>query len=285
MKKNENEAFFIRHTKSGYKNINKVLKSDNPQGSINFTEQISPDVSSEGTELAEKKAREFFSNLNPRTDVLFFVSSNEARALETADIYRKVSKKAGFEVIKPENTRNPMTEKIDDDELRVIQSLSLNVKNILLNCIFNPGNVLEKIDAQAVDEEIRSKFIEARKIVETNNKKSWGENFYYYSEAVAKIFPELETAKDLYERQFKNLIKLISFGLKKAKDHGMMKNIKILGFGHENYMGFALQKYFQDHNIGNCESINFSLGQDDLINIKFKGSEAAVFNNEIRSKK
>jgi len=58
----ENEAFFTRHTKSDYKNINKVLKSDDPQKSINFEEQVSPDVSTEGEELRKEKRRNFFLN-------------------------------------------------------------------------------------------------------------------------------------------------------------------------------------------------------------------------------
>jgi hypothetical protein len=276
MEKGENEAFFTRHTKSNYKNINKVLKSDNPQGRINFGDQIVPDVSPEGVDLGEKKAEEFFSGLDPKTDVLFFVSSNESRALGTADIYRKKAKEMGFEIIKPENTRNPMSEKVGEDEIRVVRNLSINVENILLNCVFNPGDALEKINSESVDEETRNKFIKAREIIESDNKKSWGENFYYYSQAVAEIFPELKTARDLYERQFNNLVELARFGLKKAADSKTDKNVKILGFGHENYMGLALQDYFQDHNIGNCESISFSSGGGSSLKAKFKDKEVAI---------
>lgn len=275
MEKMENSAHLIRHSKASYKNIDAIIASDKPQRPVDFKNQLTPDLPLEGLELAKVKASEFFSKLDPEKDAIFITSSNEARALETADEYRKIAHELGFEIIRPKNTRNPLGNNMGEGEIRVLQNLSLNVNDITLNCVFNTGNILNKVQEGAIDEETRQRFLRAREIIEKDNQKSWGGNFYKHSEEIIKILPELKGAKELYETQFKNILRLLNLGFSKVDSSNYSKNIKILGFGHENYLGIALEKYFGDHNIGNCEVINFYPKNNELT-AEFKGKTANI---------
>lgn len=253
---------FIRHGKAEYRSIKEILKSDDPQQGINPEIQELNDLTEEGKELALEEAKKFFSKLDPKKDAIFFVSSNMTRALETANIYKEVALQGGFEIIKPEHTTTKSSEDISGGEIKILKNLSLNIQNVLLSEIFNPEIKQGDINWQAVDEETKTKWQKAREIIETDNKHSWGENFFYYSKAVREIFPELKTTQDLYDTNFRNLIRLAKFGFKKIQESKSDKNIKVICFGHENYMGYALNKYFGEHAINNCEVIDISISED-----------------------
>ncbi len=283
----EGSMYLLRHSKANYKTYAEILKSDNPQAPVEREEQILPDLTPEHKEFANKEAEKFFEHLDPQKDLLFFVSSDEARALETANIYREKAHTLGFEVVKPykdlesnklvpATRRKSIVNKIGGGEIRTLPSLSLNIKNTLISSVFNPENRLNEINWEAVDDETKEKWDQARRIINKDDHDSWGANFFYHSEELQKIFPELASAKEKYETKFHQIVKLIEFAYKKIKEHkdanpDFTNNIKVIGFGHENYLVYALNEYFKDHEIGNCEAISFTT--DDMGQITLKRRE------------
>ena len=272
----KNSMSFIRHSKAGYKTYEQINKSENPQQAVDYDNQIENDLPRAGIELAEREAEKFFDSLNPQEDALFFVSSEEMRALETANIYKEIAKKREFKIIKPEHTRSKTADVVGDGRIRKLNTLSLNIKNTLIGSVFNPDKFLGEINLEAADKEIKEKWDKARKIIDDDDKGSWGANFYYHSEEIKKIFPDIQASKDAYEKKFKNIIKLIKFADQKIKDADYPKNIKVLGFGHENYMGYALNKYFSDHDLKNCETVNFELKENKIIKINYRENEKTI---------
>lgn len=266
---------FTRHSKAGYKTYAEILASDDPQGPVDVEKQVTPDLPEAGVALARESATRLFSEYNPEEDALFFVSSNEARALETANIYREVAHESGFEVIAPEHVRGQLAQQIGEGEIRVVKNLSLDIQNTLLSGIFNSPKALTKINWEAVDPELREKWERAKAIVDADDKGSFGPNFFHHSEAVQQIFPEIQTSRDVYETQFQNLLRLVRFALKKIDASSYPKNIKVLAFGHENYVGYALNKYFHDHAIGNCETLQITL-EDEHLQMQRRGEKTVI---------
>ncbi len=281
---NENSMSFIRHSKSNYKTYKEIKTSENPQQAVDYDNQVENDLPLAGIELAEEEAENFFDNLNPKEDALFFISSEEMRALETANIYKKIAKQKGFEIIKPErkkrkpeHIRSKTADKIGNGEIRKLDTLSLNIKNTLINTVFKPSKkyALKEINWEGVDKDTKEKWDKARKIIDADDKGSRGANFFYHSEEVKKIFPEIKTSQDLYERQFKNITKLIKFADQKIKDADYSKNIKVLGFGHDSYLGYALNKYFSGFDLKNCEVVNFNVQKSNIV-VSYRDEESRV---------
>ena len=210
-----------------------------------------------GIELAKEKAREFFSTLNPESDILFFVSSNEARAIETANIYRRVVSEMGFKVIKHENVRDELAKNIGDGYIRTLDSLSLGHGSPFVASVFTPMSQQLEINWCAVDDDMRDKWERARKIISADDQGSWGANFHKHAERVKSIFPEIKSPNEEHDKKFKNLQRLVKFARRKTGNKDDQKNVKILAFGHENYMGIALENAFDDPEIKNCETIVF----------------------------
>jgi hypothetical protein len=131
------------------------------------------------------------------------------------------------------------------------------------------------VNWEAVDPETKEKWEQARAIVSADDSGSWGGNFFKHSEEIQKFFPELRNARETYETQFQNLLRLTRFGLKKAKESGSEKNIKMLAFGHENYTGYAINQYFGDNDIKNCETISISTGKEGLL-IERRGEKRSI---------
>lgn len=130
---------FLRHSEAGYKTYKKILNSNNPQAAVERDEQVLPDLSPENIKFAEEKAEQFFSDLDPKQDILFFVSSDEARALETTNIYRKKAHELGFQIAKAyedidsdkpvqKSYQESIVNKIGEGEIRALPTLSLDVK-------------------------------------------------------------------------------------------------------------------------------------------------------------
>jgi hypothetical protein len=276
--KGKNEAFFTRHSKSTYKTYGEITSSDNPTRSFDPENQATPDLPESGVDLAKRSAEQFFVNLDLQKDSLFFVSSNEARAIETANIYRQIGKEKGFEVIKPEHSRSGLSDKIADGEIRILETLSIypdDKTNALIDSVFNPPAKRGNINWDIVDPDLKRRFDEASKIIEADDRGSFGPNMAVHGEEVKKILPEVHTAEELFRSKFQNIIKLIKFGLKKAEESGFEKKIKILGFGHENYLMHALEKYFQEEGIGNCETIQFNIDDEGIV-AEFKGKKTNI---------
>lgn len=261
---NIDSVYFTRHSRSTYGTYGKIKESDNPRAPVDREDQVVPDLPEDGIELANNKAREFFTQLNPEEDSLFFVSSDEARALETASIYKKIAKERGFEVLKPENVRGKLAEEIGDSEIRTLKSLSLNQKDALVAAVFSPDSQLGSPNWGAVDDEFKEKWARARAIINSHDYGSYGANLFHHSEAIAEIFPKIKTARELYEINFKNLLRLVKFAVDKISSSGQKKKVKILAFGHENYLAYALNKYFGEHEIKNCETLRVDVGEGEI---------------------
>lgn len=262
------DYFAIRHSVARYQKNKEIVESDEPERGFDPKEQdFLTDLTPEGVKFAEQEAEKFFEGLDPKKDALFFASSNLVRAMQTANIYRKIAKEKGFEIIRPEKPGTKLGEKIGEGDIRVIDTLSLGLKNMLVESIFFPDkDYLEEVvkDKKFVSEETRKKWKKAREIIENDNKGSWGANHHYHSKKIKEIFPYLKTSEDLYEQKFKNLLRLIEFADKKIKEANLDKNIKVLGFGHENYFLHFLDKYFKEPAIGNCEVIGFRIEEDGI---------------------
>ncbi len=279
-KNREDKFFAIRHAQAEYKLNERIISSDNAEiGHDAKNQDFVSDLTPEGKELAKKEAEEFLNNLDSEQDALFFVSSDLVRAVETASIYKNIAKEEGFEVMQPGNIKDSRVEEIGGGEVRQLDSLSLDLKNMLLEFIFHPdkdylNDVIENKDN--ISHEVLDQWDEARKIVASDNQGTWGKNYYKHSEAIAKIFPDIRTAEDMYNREFQQLVKLMKFGQKKMEQSDNSKNIKVLAFGHENSFLYFLGKNFKDGSIDNCESIEFQIKDDDTFDVKAKGESKNI---------
>lgn len=247
----ESDVFFIRHAQSSYETYANILKSKDPQGVVNSEKQVKDDLTDEGIVMAKEEAVKFLSKLNSGEDILFFVSSSESRTLTTANIYKEIALKLGFEIIHQENVKC----KEECADIRILVSLSLrNVRPFIVS-IFTPEKYQTDINWDAVDEGMQKKWTHARKIVLEKDYGTWGDNFYGYADEVKSIFPELKTPLELFNSQFKNLQRLATFARDKISKEDGDKSVKILAFGHEDYMSVALEKKFFKKDLGECEVI------------------------------
>ena len=257
------KIFFIRHSQATYVNTGKKLRSESPTTDI-VEEQvpdIAPDWAKEegfkGEELARSSAREFFSKLNPETDTIYIASSNQMRTLETASFYAEEASAAGFEVVNHgESTGTDIAGQVGKGLVKSFNLLSLPQKegetNPVEYSVFNP-KTKGQINWDAInDPDFKQKWEQAIAIVEADNQGSFGNNFQKHAEAVREIFPDISTPDSLHKWQYKKLMRLA--GRFQEMDPGE-KNMVIIAFGHENYMGKALEEDTGSHSIGNCEAI------------------------------
>ncbi len=266
------EAHFVRHSQAFYQKVMDILSSNDPQRGINFEDQTFQDLTEKGIDLAKKEAEKFFETLNPEEDVVFFLSSSETRALNTADIYREEAHRRKIEVVRSQKAEDESMEGIGGGEIRTLKSLVPNTDNALIASVFASQEVVEEINWEAVPFELKEKWNEARNIVKKDYQSSWGLNFLAHSEEVQKIFPELKNSQDLYKRDFQRLMRLLRFGARKTRELKPQKKIRIMVFGHEDYMVFAIKKHFQEMGIKNCEMVTFSV-EGDQIKSRFRDKE------------
>lgn len=269
----EHGATFVRHSVAGYKSYNELAKSENPTAPFDHEEQVVPDLFDKGVELAKTEAEKFFGQFNPEKDLLFFASSNEARALETANIYRREAHKLGFEVVKPENTRGKLASEIGQGEIRTVRALSIDSKNVVIDSLFNHPSRRPEINWDKIDPEFKARFDEASKIIEADDRGGFGANLLAHSKKLKELIPEIETAEELYKSHFRNLVRLFKFGMKKADEANLNKSLKILAFGHENYFMHVLKEVFEEEGIKNCESFHFNLDEEDGVRGSFRGKD------------
>ena len=262
-------ADFIRHAPAGYETYKVVRESEHPMQPFNAEKQVTPDLTPVGIELARAEAKKYFDHLDCEKDELFFFSSNEARAIETANIYRNVAKERGFSIIKPEHSRSKISDDSAEGDIRILSTVSINSKNLLVDSIFNPSDRRGNIDLEKMPAEIRGTYEKAVAVIDNDDQGSWGANFAKHGDEIKNFFPDVRTAKEVYDRNFKNFLDFVSLGRKKAEENGRL-NIKVLVFGHENMVIYALEKYFGSGELKNCEVINFQL-QGDKINMSYRG--------------
>ncbi len=258
-------VFFIRHSRATYKNAAETLASDNPEAPFDPESQVR-DLPPEGIEMAEKEAQKFFSQFEAGKDIFFIVSSTQMRALETAKIYADTARAMGMEVVEHEKTGTEIAKKVGGGSVRSIDTLSmtegkyLTVQNQVFGTIFNPPSQRPAVNWAEVDPETRDLVEKAHAIVLADDKGSWGANFYAHAEAVKKIIPALETPEELHKTQFQNIQRLARLARTKTPEG---KRLSVIGFGHENYMGKALEEDTGKHGIGNVEAVE--IGEDGIL--------------------
>jgi len=260
--KRDDEFFVIRHSLAQYQGNKAIIGSDNPEAAFDpKTQDFRSDLTPDGQELARTEAEKFFDQLDPERDAIFFASSDLVRAIETAQIYKDVAKERGFEIIVPENVRNEIVEEIGEGEIRKVEALSLNIENMLLDFVFFPEDQLEEAvkDKDFVSEDTKRRWVEARKIIESDNQGTWGRNYHKHSRAIQEIFPNIRTAENMYDKKFKGMVRLMRMAQRKINQEQPQKNIKVLAFSHENAMLHFMSQNFHDASINNCEGVAFKI--------------------------
>lgn len=261
------EIHLLRHSKAAYKSYSQVAGSENPDRPVDPEHQVFPDLPESGVRLAQEEAEKFFASMNSESDAVFFVSSSQARALETAQVYKEVANAKGLTVITPEHDRNPAHDIVGDGEIRVLRSLSIDKGNVLWGALYNPPAYIPDINWSAVDAEMKVRWDAARAIVLANDHGSWGANYFQYSDILKEqgMLPAEEaTAQEQFDTQFQRLKQLMRFGAKKAKDGFDGKKIHIVAVGHENYLSKALERYFHDEEIKNCEVLDVRVSDEKI---------------------
>lgn len=279
----QEKVLFIRHSKAGYKTYQQILNSDNPEEFTKPKNQVIPDLPDKGISLAKSEAEKLFSGMDPEKDAIFFISGDQARALETAIIYKTIAKERGFTVIRPEHHRNPLAERMDEEEIRVVRPLSLQNDNPFWSAIYYPPSKSPSINWKKIDVETKSKWEKAHEIVVSDDKGSWGANFLYHSDALREfgLLPgHQNTAKGFFDKQFQQIIRLVRFAAQKAGEGFENKKVRFIFFSHENHLLKALEQYFNER-IDNCEIIAFDVNPDGSIIMTKKGKSIPLKYNHI----
>jgi hypothetical protein len=271
-------VLFIRHSKAGYATYKQILDSEVPQQPTDPKNQVLPDLPQEGIDLAQREAKQLFFKMDSGKEALFFISGNQARVLETAKIYKEIAKEKGFTVIRPEHHRNPLVEQMNEDEIRVVQALSLHQDNPFWSAVYYPSSRSQSINWEKIDPEIKTRWDAARGIVMSNDEGIWGANFLYHSNKLKKdgLLPnDQNTVGELFKKQFPQIIHLVRFAAKKAAEGFDKKKVICILFGNENYFLEVLEQYFAER-IDNCEVIRFDVNPDDSIIVTKKGKSTTV---------
>lgn len=293
----------FRHSGPPYYRLDRsIVTSRNPEAKPLANDQsFYSDLPPQARELALRKAQEFFDRRDPKTnkpimdpkkDAAFFVSSDLNRSVETALIFLEEAHRRGFEIIEPRKEQGErtayrdMADHVSEGAIRKIECLTLNhLENKLREEIFQPTDFLKEVVKypENVSQETLEKWGQARAIIERDNRGSWGANYAAHSQEIEKIFPNVKSAESVYNTKFKQMLKLVRFGEKKRQESGFPKNVRVLGFSHENSFIYFLQQNFGE-TMGYCEDIAFdatpkadTLGGD--VSVMAKG-KAVRFNKE-----
>ena len=277
----ETKFDFTRHSKASYETYSKILASDDPLASFNPEDQIFPDLLTEGVELARRSAVEYFDALGPsapKDTALIFVSSNEARAQETAEIYLAEAKVRGFEVLTVEKKGEKPAPRGRTDEILLSNALSINARRgeLVIQALFFPDGPLPDINWRAIKnqaasgdglaQEILDKWETARQVVLSDDQGSWGSNAYLHAQALKQFFPDfMKSPDDLFGAQFQRMARLVNYAQRQIEASAHPKGVQVLAFGHEDYLGSALQLYTGVHGIENCETVSMVLQEDGTV--------------------
>jgi hypothetical protein len=277
MKPEQADFIGFRHQDAEYKLNKKVLDSENPKNPIRAGDQnFVNDLTEKGEGKARLQAEQFFSQFDPKKDAFFFVSGDFVRTAETAKIYLEVAEKMGFEIIRPQKAGDKTVEKVGDGKIKHLQNLSLDIKNALIDQLFNHENDYLKLAQErgvSFDENLTKRWIEARNIIEKDNKGSWSENWRYHSDEIKKIMPEITTAREMFDKQFKKLLRLIELGKKKIEASGHPKKIRVLAFTHENIFTHWLSEHWNEPGLSLGESVSFYYDSENNLMANVRGKD------------
>lgn len=282
--------FTIRHADARYQMNERIVASETPEEPFVPGEQdLTSDLSPEGQQAAKEKAEVFLANFSPDRDALYFVSSNLVRARETAAIFLAVAKSKGFEIFQAAATpSNKVPAEIyaalGGNEIRTLESLSLNIKNMLAEFIFHPQNYLhpregEQVHVQypdAVSPELQGLWEQGRNIIEADNKGTWGKNFLAHGERIKALFshfaeehansdvPEITTPEETHVTRFKAMLREMKTVKETLRTYeaNHSKRVRVLAFTHENSLLHFLDKEFDRQGINNLEAIGYDIAYD-----------------------
>jgi phosphohistidine phosphatase SixA len=279
---NPEKADFItfRHQEAGYKANRRVLESDDPQGPVRPDDQdFITDLTEKGRFEARNQAEQFFARFDPSRDAFFFVSSDFVRAAETAKIYLDVAEEKKFEIIAPERTGDKTVAAVGEGKIKHLQNLSLKIDDALVDQLFNHKADYLKLAQDrgvALDDDLIARWEKAREIIEDDNKGTWSENWRYHSEQIKKIMPEIMTAREMFEKQFKNMTRLMEFGRKKIESAEHPKKIRVLAFTHENLFTHWLSERWGEPGLNLGESVSFYHDPENNLRADLRGKDGSV---------
>ena len=106
-------------------------------------------------------------------------------------------------------------------------------------------DVLEKMELSYYLGKIPSEKVKIDSIVNERNTAYFKLGIIYKEQ-----FNELDLAKDKFEKQFSQIIKLIEHGAKVHQQNHLnhSKNIRVVGNSHVDVFGYFLNEYFQGRN-------------------------------------
>lgn len=212
--------------------------------------------------------------MDPATTILHIWSSDEARTINTCQIFTEQATQAGF-AISPSSTKRKGAYWLTTEPISRNEILSIDTPNTLLSTIFMPKGrfnyTLSMLqtdrDTDLKAQELYSKILEIKSIIDTENQEAsergekinWGSNYAKYGDYVHNILPNIEGPEQMYRRKF---IKGIKFLQKKSicaqnQDH-------IILFGHENILLYFLKTQFEKERFDNCEILGFSVDSENL---------------------
>lgn len=249
--------FYFRHAQALYGAIVEKLRSDNPRGPIDIETQPENDLTEAGHKLARASAEGFLARLDPKKDELFFVSSDQMRALQTARVFIEVALQKGFRVIRHDKTGSSVAANVGDGYIRSLETLSHSYADALPDAVFNPPSQLPEINWKTVPPEYRAQWDKARADVLADDRGSWGANFFAHSEEVESMLPGVRSAKDLFAKRYKALVRQAQVALRSTQG----QRVNILAFGHENMVGIPLERDTGDHALPNCEGVEMVDGK------------------------
>jgi hypothetical protein len=283
--------FTIRHADALYQGNEEIVASENPEGPFVPIEQnFNSDLSLEGQELTKEKAKAFLSQFDPNKDSLYFASSNLIRARETASIFLTEAKSRGFEIIQATTAPShkidqSIQEQLGGNEIRTMESLSLNIKNMLAEFIFHQHNYLNPRDGEGVHVfhpenvslAMRELWEQGRKIIESDNKGTWGKNFLAHGAKIQILFDEyakdhtdmqvpcITTAEDMNNIKFRRMLREMKTvkGNMAEYEKSHDKRIRVLAFSHENSFLYFLDKEFNQQGIDKLEAVGYDIVYDN----------------------
>lgn len=304
-----------RHDDAIYSQNEMIPRSSEPLQYFEKLAQAPEDLSAKGKEHAREMASEFFRHFDPNKDEIAILSSAITRARETAAIYLEVAEKMGFSIkiissddntgsIKlvsyeeyeriEEKKKNmhqtrgqipaELFERQGGSKIRTLKPLSLdNVKQMFVEFLFHPENYMDKVQNKyknKIPPKYQEIWIEARKIIEDDNKGSWGQNFLAHSEKLQKLFdyyrqknnldegtiPHFSSVKDMYQNNFRNILRLMAryddVIDDYEKNNPQNKKVRVLGFSHENQLLYFLKKEFDKTDADKGRVIGFKILKD-----------------------
>lgn len=274
------DFFGFRHQEAKYQLNKRVLDSEKPQDPVSADDQeFDSDLTEKGKREAKEEAILFFQQFDPVQDAFFFVSSNFVRSIETGKIYLETAEEKGFEIIFPENPSDQTVARVGEGKIRHIDALSLKIDDAVLDQLFDPKNDHLKLAAERgvhFDPDIVNRWNAIRKQIEADNKGTWSENWRHHSQAAKEMLPEIQTAKEMFDTQFKNLLKLMEFGRKKIEASKQEKKIRVLAFTHENLFTHWLAEEWNESGLRPGESVAFYFDTDNNLQANVRGNEKAV---------